>query len=216
MRSCNLTVTRRAEVMEIRDIEGAIEGILFVSGEPVQVERIAAVLGIDGQLVLDTAARMADRYGFERRGIRLVRMNESLQLCSAPEYAGYIRLALETRKPPQLTQPALEVLAIVAYFQPVTRTYIEQVRGVDSAYTVNLLQDRGLIEPCGRLAVPGRPTLFRTTDTFLRTFGIESIDELPPLPEPEAEDDDGQLKLIQAINALQAAGDTAETEVAGD
>ena len=196
--------------MEIRDIEGAIEGILFASGEPVQAERIAAVLGIDCDLVLDTAARMADRYGFERRGIRLIRLNSSLQLCSAPEYAGYIRLALETRKPPQLTQPALEVLAIVAYFQPVTRTYIEQVRGVDSAYTVNLLQERGLIEQCGRLAVPGRPALFRTTDAFLRTFCIESLDELPPLPEDGGEDDDGQMKLVQAINALQKPESEAE------
>ena len=200
--------------MEIRDIEGAIEGILFASGEPVQAERIAAVLGVDCNLVLDTAARMADRYGFERRGIRLVRINNSLQLCSAPEYAGYIRRALETRKPPQLTQPALEVLAIVAYFQPVTRTYIEQVRGVDSAYTVNLLQERGLIEQCGRLSVPGRPALFRTTDAFLRTFCIESIDELPPLPEDGGEDDDGQMKLIQAINALQTTEEKPDTEVA--
>ncbi len=200
--------------MEIREIEGAIEGILFASGEPVSAERIAAVLGVDIQLVYDTADRMADKYGFERSGIRLVRLENSLQLCSAPEYAGYIRLALETRKPPQLTQPALEVLAIVAYFQPVTRTYIEQVRGVDSAYTVNLLQERGLIEPCGRLAVPGRPTLFRTTAGFLRTFGIASVDELPPLPESEEEEDDGQLKLIQAINALQTVESAPETEVA--
>ena len=200
--------------MEIREIEGAIEGILFASGEPVAAERIAAVLGIDIQLVFDTADRMADKYGFEHSGIRLVRLENSLQLCSAPEYAGYIRLALETRKPPQLTQPALEVLAIVAYFQPVTRAYVEQVRGVDSAYTVNLLQERGLIEPCGRLAVPGRPTLFRTTSGFLRTFGITSIDELPPLPESDEEDDDGQIKLIQAINALQTVESAPETEVA--
>ena len=202
--------------MEIRDIEGAVEGILFVSGEPVQAERIAAVLGVDCQLVLDAAARMADKYSFERRGIRLVRMDNSLQLCSAPEYASYIRLALETRKLPQLTQPALEVLAIVAYFQPVTRTYIEQVRGVDSAYTVNLLQERGLIEPCGRLAVPGRPTLFKTTDAFLRTFCIESLEELPPLPETDGEEDDGQIKLIQAINALKPVEEPSETEVAAD
>jgi len=200
--------------MEIREIEGAIEGILFASGEPVSAERIAAVLGVDIQLVYDTADRLADKYSFEHSGIRLVRLEKSLQLCSAPEYAGYIRLALETRKPPQLTQPALEVLAIVAYFQPVTRTYIEQVRGVDSAYTVNLLQERGLIEPCGRLAVPGRPTLFRTTAGFLRTFGITSVDELPPLPESDEEEDDGQLKLIQAINALQTVESAPETEVA--
>lgn len=205
--------TTGAVNMEIREIEGAIEGILFASGEPVSADRIAAVLGIDTKLVFDTADILADKYSFEHSGIRLIRLENSLQLCSAPEYASYIRLALETRKPPQLTQPALEVLAIVAYFQPVTRAYIEQVRGVDSAYTVNLLQERGLIEPCGRLAVPGRPVLFRTTAAFLRTFGISSVDELPPLPEPEEEDDDGQLKLIQAINALQSVESAPETEV---
>lgn len=193
--------------MEIRDIEGAIEGILFASGEPVALSRIAAVLGVDTQLVSDTADRLRDRYSFERRGIRLVRMQNAIQLCSSPEYADYIRLALETRKKPQLTNPALEVLSIVAYFQPVTRMYIEEVRGVDSSYTVGLLQDRGLIEPCGRLQVPGRPMLYRTTMAFLRTFGLESLDGLPPLPEAE-EDTEGQLSILNAIDALRdAAGD---------
>ncbi len=188
--------------MELRDIEGALEGILFASGEPVKEGRIAAVLGVDRELIADTAARLADKYAYERRGIRIVRMEDSLQMCSSPEYADTIRMALETRKPPQLSQPALEVLAIVAYYQPVTRVYIEQVRGVDSSYTVNLLQERGLIEPCGRLAVPGRPVLYRTTSAFLRTFGIESLQELPDLPESN-EDADGQLKLQNAITALQ-------------
>ena len=190
--------------MELRDIEGALEGILFASGEPVKEERIAAVLGVDRKLIADTAARLADQYAYERRGIRIVRMEDSLQMCSSPEYADTIRMALETRKPPQLSQPALEVLAIVAYYQPVTRVYVEQVRGVDSSYTVNLLQERGLIEPCGRLAVPGRPVLYRTTSAFLRTFGIESLQELPELPE-SSEDADGQLKLQNAITALQTA-----------
>ena len=189
--------------MEIRDIEGAIEGILFASGEPVSVERIAAVLGVDDTLVINAAERLRDKYSFDRRGIRLVRLDKQLQLCSAPEYADYIRLALETRKQPQLTQPALEVLAIVAYFQPVTRVYIEQVRGVDSSYTVGLLQERGLIEPCGKLAVPGRPTLFRTTPVFLRTFGLSMLDELPELPDDESPSD-GQISIQSAISALKA------------
>lgn len=199
--------------MEIREIEGAVEGILFAAGEPVAAERIAAVLGIETELVFTAAERIADKYSFERSGIRIIRLEKSLQMCSAPEYADYIRLALETRKPPQLSQTALEVLAIVAYFQPVTRTYIEQVRGVDSAYTVNVLQERGLIEPCGKLAVPGRPTLFKTTAAFLRTFGIASVDELPPLPETDSEEESGQLKLIQAINALQTVDTAPELEV---
>ena len=189
--------------MEIRDIEGAIEGILFASGEPVSIERIAAVLGVDDTLVINTAEHLRDKYSFDRRGIRLIRLDKQLQLCSAPEYADYIRLALETRKQPQLTQPALEVLAIVAYFQPVTRVYVEQVRGVDSSYTVGLLQERGLIEPCGRLAVPGRPMLFRTTPVFLRTFGLSTLDELPELPDEE-DPSEGQMSIQSAISALKA------------
>jgi segregation and condensation protein B len=184
--------------MEIHDIECAIEGILFASGEPVSIGRIAAVLGIDAGLAADVAARLTDRYSFDRRGIRIVRLENALQMCSAPEYADVIQLALELRKPPQLSQPAMEVLAIIAYFQPVTRTYIEQVRGVDSSYTVNLLVNRGLVEPCGKLDVPGRPTLFKTTSSFLRTFGLSSLAELPELPEQENVTDN-QLKLRDAI-----------------
>ncbi|MCQ2452668.1 MAG: SMC-Scp complex subunit ScpB [Oscillospiraceae bacterium] len=111
--------------MEIHEIESSMEAILFASGEPVAAERLAAVLGLDTDTVLNAASHLADRYSFERRGIRLVRMEHALQLCSAPEYADTVRLALETRKPPQLTQNSPEVLAIVAYFQPVTSTYIE-------------------------------------------------------------------------------------------
>lgn len=196
--------------MEIRDIEAAAEAILFASGEPVSLDRIAAVLAVDKEIISDVADRMMDKYSYERRGIRLVRLENSLQLCSSPEYADFVRLALETRKPPQLTQPALEVLAVIAYFQPVTKAYIEQVRGVDSAYTVSLLQERGLVEPCGRLSVPGRPLIYGTTKNFLRTFGMTTLDELPPLPEVE-EDTDGQLKIQNAISAL-IGGEAASSE----
>ncbi|MDR0862959.1 MAG: SMC-Scp complex subunit ScpB [Oscillospiraceae bacterium] len=180
--------------MEIHDIESAIEGILFAAGDPVPVERIAAVLGTDAGLVSDVADTMRDKYSFNRRGIRLVRLENSLQLCSSPEYADYIRLALETGKQPRLSQPAVETLSVIAYFQPVTKAYIEQVRGVDSSYTVGLLQSRGLIEARGRLAVAGRPVLYGTTADFLRTFGLSSLDELPMLQSIET-DEDGQLRL---------------------
>jgi segregation and condensation protein B len=180
--------------MEIHDITGAIEGILFASGDPVPIERVAAVLGIDARLVSDVANTMRDKYAFDRRGIRLVRIEGTIQLCSSPEYADYIRLALETGRQPQLTQPALETLAVIAYFQPVTKAYIEQVRGVDSSYTVGLLQSRGLIEPRGRLHVPGRPVLYGTTADFLRTFGLVSLEELPLLPNVEA-GEDGQMRI---------------------
>jgi len=189
--------------MEAFEIESAIESILFVSGEPVALARIAAVLGVSEAETEAAADRLRDRYSFERRGIRLVRLEDSFQLCSSPEFADYIRLALETRKPPQLSQPALEVLAVVAYFQPVTRAYIEQIRGVDSAYTVGLLQDRELIEACGRLAAPGRPMIYRTTPAFLRTFGLESLRELPELPQIEASGD-GREGIHNAIAELKA------------
>jgi len=195
--------------MDNNDIECAMEAILFVSGEPVKLSRISAVLGI-GEFDVDAAAnRMRDKYSFERRGIRLVKLDETLQLCSSPEYADQIRRALETRKPPQLSQPALEVLAIVAYFQPVTRAYVEQIRGVDSSYTVGILLDRGLLESCGRLPAPGRPMLYKTSHAFLRTFGLESLRELPQLPQIET-DDDGREGIQNAISELRARETTDE------
>ena len=204
--------------MENCDIEAIVEGILFASGEPVAVGRIAAVLAASEDAVTAAANALRDRYSFEHRGIRLVWLDGAIQLCSAPEYADYIRLALETRKQPQLTQPALEALAVVAYFQPVTKAYIEQIRGVDSSYTVGLLQDRGLVEACGRLAVPGRPVLYRTTSAFLRTFGLESLDDLSELP--ETEENEAGLNIQSAIQALNekapeltdAVGEITETD----
>ncbi|MDR2572572.1 MAG: SMC-Scp complex subunit ScpB [Oscillospiraceae bacterium] len=194
------------ERIDINDIECAIEAILFVSGEPVRISRIAAVLGFDEQEIELAADKLRDSYSFVRRGIRLVRLEDTLQLVSSPEFADYIRRALETRKPPQLSQPALEVLSIIAYFGPVTKAYIEQIRGVDSSYTVGLLQDRDLIESCGRLAAPGRPMLFRTTHAFLRTFGMESLKELPELPHVEGagEEREGIQNAILELKAREA------------
>jgi len=192
--------------MENLDIESTIEAILFVSGEPVKIARIAGVLEVDDNIIEEAADRLRDSYSFNQRGIRLVRLEETLQLCSSPEYADYIRRALETRKPPQLSQPALEVLSIIAYFGPVTRAYIEQIRGVDSSYTVGLLQERDLVESCGRLAAPGRPMLFKTTHNFLRTFGLESLKELPELPKVEGSNDekDGIQNAILELKAREA------------
>jgi len=194
------------EHMDGHEIECAIEAILFVSGEPVKISRIADVLGVAEQEVEFAADRLRDNYSFVRRGIRLVKLEDTLQLCSSPEYADYIRKALETRKPPQLSQPALEVLSIIAYFGPVTRAYIEQIRGVDSSYTVGLLQERELIESCGRLAAPGRPMLFKTTHNFLRTFGLESLKELPDLPNVETavDEKEGIQNAILELKAREA------------
>lgn len=194
--------------MEHEKLLSVIEAILFAAGDPVPASRIALVTGEETQTIVSAARELAAAYEENRCGMRLVQMNDLLQLCSAPEYAEYIRRALEQRKPPKLSQPALEVLAIVAYFQPVTRAYIDQVRGVDSAYTVTTLLERGLIEACGKLDAPGRPSLYRTSALFLRTMGMQSLDELPVLPDLSS--DEGAEKLEQAISELRGRGEQME------
>ncbi len=183
------------------DIASALEAILFAAGEPVPAARLSLVLETDEEEILRTAEELAETYRREERGMRILRLDGKLQMCSAPEYAPLITKTLEQRKPPMLSQPALETLAIVAYFQPVTRAYIDRVRGVDSSYTVSVLNERGLIEVCGRLDVPGRPSLFKTTDAFLRTMGLQDLSELPPLPDLTSSE--GVEKLQQAIEELK-------------
>ena len=189
--------------MELKELESAIEGILFAAGDPVGVERLCLALEQDRETVDAVCQRLADQYSYERRGIRLVHLESSWQMCSAPEHADVIRKTFESRKPARLSQPALEVLATIAYFQPVTRAYVDQVRGVDSSYTVGLLLERELIEECGRLAVPGRPILYRTTKNFLRTFGLNSLDELPELPSTPPEDGQITLEMQSALEKLR-------------
>ena len=204
--------------MDLKELESAIEGILFAAGEPVGVERICMTLEVDRETVDAVCQRLADQYSYERRGIRLVRLDSCYQLCSAPEYADYIRKAFESRKPARLSQPALEVLSIIAYYQPTTKAYVDQVRGVDSSYTVGLLTERELIEECGRMAVPGRPILYRTTQNFLRSFGLSSLEDLPELPNSSAEDEQLTLDMqeniarLQQEAAQQEGGETAEEE----
>lgn len=182
------------ESLDLHEVEAAMEAILFASGEPLPIERICLALDLDRPTAEQILQKLGDSYAFDRRGIRLVRMEESYQLCSSPDYADVIRKAFEIRKTARLSQPALEVLTIVAYYQPTTRAYIDQVRGVDSAYTVGLLLERGFIEECGRLQVPGRPRLYRTTKRFLRDFHLSSLDELPEMPGMET---DGQLRIAE-------------------
>lgn len=188
--------------MEMNEISSALEAILFAAGESVPAERIAQVLGVDTGEVMHAAEGLAVEYEKNIRGIRLLKLEDSLQLCSAPEFSQLITMALETRKPPRLSAAALEVLAIVAYYQPVTRAYIDQVRGVDSSYTVGVLTERGLIEPCGKLDVPGRPTIYKTGEVFLRTMGISSLSELPELPDTSS--DEGIIALQNKIDALSS------------
>ena len=199
--------------LDLHELEAAIEGILFASGEPVEIERICIALDLDRPTAEQMLQKLEDYYAYERRGIRLVRMDEAYQLCSAPDYADAIRKAFEIRKSAKLSQPALEVLTIIAYYQPTTRAYVDQVRGVDSSYTMGLLLERRLIEECGRLQVPGRPHLYRTTKEFLRVFHLSSLEELPEMPglEPEGQlrigDDGGLFDMMDAAEPEPAEPD---------
>ena len=192
-------------------LKPAIEAILFASGEPLPAARLSLALGVAEEDVFSCAAVLAEEYESRGRGIRLLRLGDSLQLCSAPEYSREAAKAIEHRAPPRLSQSALEALAIIAYFQPVTRAYVEQVRGVDSSYTVASLADKGLIAPAGRLEAPGRPTLYETTDAFLRVMGLSSLEELPALPDMSATD--GMDKLREAIDELKGRGEQLELEM---
>ncbi len=174
--------------MEIKQYQAAIEAVLFASGEPVAASRLAEVLEIDEE----TAGRLADdlMHDINTRGggLMMVRLDERYQLCTNKDYAGYVRKALDIRRNTPLSQAAMEVLAIVAYNQPVTRAFIEQVRGVDCGAVVQGLVQKSLIEEKGRLELPGRPLLYGTTADFLRCFGVSSLEELPPLPQKEDEE----------------------------
>lgn len=187
------------------DLRSALEAVLFAAGDPVPAARLSLVLAVSEDEIWKTAQELAETYEKEGRGVRILRLNDKLQMCSAPEYASVITKVMEQRKPPMLSQSSLETLSIVAYFQPVTRAYIDQVRGVDSSYTVGTLTDLGLIEVCGKLDVPGRPSLFRTTDRFLRTMGIQKLEDLPPLP--DISQTDSVERLQRAIEELQSAKD---------
>ena len=202
------------------DLKAALEAVLFAAGESVPVGRLSLVFAVEQDEVIQAAKELSDEYDRGGRGIRLLRMDNKLQLCSAPEYAQLIVKTLEQRKPPMLSQSALETLAIVAYYQPVTRAVIEKMRGVDSSYTVSALQDRGLIEACGKLEAPGRPTLYATTDAFLRVMGIETLQQLPPLPEVQGSEGTEQLrksiaKIQEQDSEQQTFFDDTETKNTG-
>ena len=203
---------RTVQGNEMTELEAILEGILFAAGEPVPVERLCLGLDTDRKSVEAVAKRLMDYYRFQRRGIRLIQMDTSYQLCSAPVYADIIRKTIESRKPAKLSQPALEALTIIAYYQPTTRAYVDQVRGVDSSYTMGLLLERELIEECGRLAVPGRPIQYRTTNIFLRTFAMSSLDELPPLPLTSGESSQTTIRLEERMKQLQSEENEISSE----
>lgn len=167
--------------MEQIDIQRAIEAILFAAGEPVEIAQLVAVLEVDEKAVVAAADALANELAYERRGIRILRLEKGYQMVSSGEMADYITQALETRKPPKLSASQLEALTIIAYYQPATKAMVEQLRGVDSSYSIGALLNKKLIEDAGRLNVPGRPIQYKTTANFLRTFGLSTLEDLPPI-----------------------------------
>ena len=164
--------------MEQNDLQRAIMAILFAAGEPVSTQRLAESLEVDADEIRREAKYLMDTLAFQRSGIRIVLLEDAYQMCSASEQAQYVTKTLE---PPKLSQSQLETLTVIAYYQPATKAYVEQIRGVDSAYSVSALLTKKLIREDGRLNVPGRPILYRTTPDFLRVFGLQSLDELPEI-----------------------------------
>ena len=167
--------------MEQTQIQRILEAILFASGERMEISRLAAVLEVDESEIEEAVDALANQLAFERRGIRIIRLERGYQMVSSGEMADYVTKALETRKPPKLSSSQLEALTIIAYYQPATKAMVEQIRGVDSSYSVAALLNKQLIEEAGRLNVPGRPMQYRTTPDFLRTFGLSSLEDLPPI-----------------------------------
>ena len=187
----NKTAAPEEAILTLADIRRAIEAILFAAGYPVSYEKLGEVLGLPAKDVELIVGDMQAAFNSKDspRGIQLLTFPDTCQLCTKEKFLPYIREALGIKRGGNLSASSLEVLAVVAYNQPVTRAFVDQVRGVDSSYAVNSLLDKGLIESCGRLDAPGRPMLFATTDKFLRVFGLNSLDDLPvtePLVDPEA------------------------------
>ena len=185
--------------MEIKEKIGVIEAILFASGEPMEIYRLSQATGIDPGGLPPLIRILNERYDDNGSGITIKKLESSYQMCTREKFAPQIRAALETKRSAPLSNAAMEVLTIIAYNQPVSKGFVENVRGVDSSSVVNNLVERGLIEEAGRLDVPGKPIVYKTTPVFLRSFGLASIAELPPLPGRNMTED-GQMIITEENN----------------
>lgn len=165
--------------MNIKTIESIIEGVLFAAGDSVSVERLSDIVDVDTKTLKSIINNLADRYDYEKSGLMIIELENSYQMCTRPDYKEYISRLAEPKKGHNLSNAALEVLSVIAYKHPVTKTVIEQIRGVSSDTIVNRLVERGLVKEAGRLDAPGRPMLFKTTEEFLRCFNLKSLKDLP-------------------------------------
>ncbi len=169
--------------MNVNEMQAAAEAMLFACGEPLEIDRIAEILEIDTENAESLVLNIAAKYDDTNSGIKVVKMDKKYQICTRKEYAEQVRDILDMKKNAPLSQAAFEVLAVVAYNQPITKAYIEQVRGVDCSGVISTLCQKGLIEEVGRLELPGRPLIYGTTAEFLKCFCINSLDDLPDIPE---------------------------------
>lgn len=193
--------------LTLKNISGAIEAILYAAGYPVAYERLSQVLGLSADDVKKIVREMAKDYNSEKsqRGILLLCYPDSCQFSTKEEYMPYIREALGIKRGGNLSNSTMEALAVVAYNQPVTRSYVDSVRGVDSSYAMTSLIDKNLIASCGRLDAPGRPMLYATTEKFLRVFGLNSLDDLPQCEfsaPPEADGEGAHIGLVGEVGMI--------------
>ena len=188
--------------MEIKEIQAIVESVLFAAGDAVEIDKLADIVDVDKKSLREILKKMMDGYNFERRGIHLIQLEDSYQMCTRGEYHDYIAMLAEPRRKQSLSNAAIEVLAIVAYKQPVTRSAIEHIRGVNCDYVVNRLIERNLIEEKGRLDAPGRPIVFGTTQEFLRCFGISALQDLPDFESFGSPENEGE-QLSMELEAEQ-------------
>jgi segregation and condensation protein B len=186
--------------LQLHDAEHSIEAILFASGEPVELQKICEIMETDEKTVKNLIERIRERYLYQGSPFDVITLGDACQMCTLPQYAEVIRKALTLKKNAALSQAALEVLAVIAYNQPVTRAFVEQVRGVDCSSIVKSLADKGLIEEAGRLPIPGKPIAYKPTANFLRCFGLENLEQLPELPHLTPDDAGGAEDAAQQVD----------------
>ncbi len=193
MTTRRFTSRERLIELQLNENIGAVEAILFASGEPVEEKRISEAAVLDKGSIAGIVKTLNNRYDDNGSALKIVRLGTSYQMCTREEYAEYIRSAIEYKKQIPLSNAAMEALTVIAYNQPVTKGFVENVRGIDSSSVINSLVEKELLEESGRLDVPGRPVAYKTTENFLRCFGLSSLDDLPPLVR---EDTDSQTSLF--------------------
>ena len=189
--------------MTTEELTPIVEAVLFAGGEPTDLEKLCETVEATGDEVKAALDVLEKKYSDKTSGIQLLKLENSYQLATKKEYSDYIKKAFEIKKNTVLSPAAMEALTIIAYNQPVTKGFVESVRGVDSSGVVNSLAEKGLIVETGRLNLPGRPIAYKTTDNFLRVFQISSLDELPPLPESKS-----QITMDDVIKSKENADNT--------